>query len=121
GSMEVEPPKVASGSGEHPVALVVVSGKTLAAASAFYAKLFGWQVHPMSAELAGAVAPAGPTAALRSNVPPGFPGIVPYIAVRDVDAMLARVVAAGGAGGRGPPGVPLGGKLGLFTTPPGTI
>ena len=119
--MEVEPPKVPSGSGEHPVALVVVSAKNLAAASAFYPKLFGWQVHPMSAELAGAVAPAGPTAALRSNVPAGFPGIVPYIAVRDVDAMLARVVAAGGTVERAARSVPMVGKLALFKDPAGTI
>ena len=63
--MEFEMPKVPSGSGEHPVALVVVSAKNLAAAGAFYAKLFGWQVQPFSAELAGVLAPGGPPAALR--------------------------------------------------------
>src|SRR5262249_54899359 len=36
GSMEFEMPKVPSGSREHPVALVVVSAKNLAAASEFY-------------------------------------------------------------------------------------
>jgi uncharacterized protein (TIGR03067 family) len=121
GSMEFETPKVSSGSGEHPVALVVVSAKNLAAASAFYSKLFGWQVHPMSAELASAVPPAGPIAALRSNAPAGFPGIVPYIAVRDVDAMLGRVVAAGGTAERAARSVPGVGKLALFKDPTGTI
>src|SRR5262245_40638073 len=121
GSMSFEMPKVPSGSGEHPIALVVVSAKDLAAASKFYSKLFGWQVHPMSAELAGAVAPAGPAAALRSNVPAGFPGVVPYIAVRDVDAMLGRVVAAGGTVERATRSVPMVGKLALFKDLTGTI
>lgn len=121
GSMEFEMPKVPSGSGEHPVALVVVFAKNLVAASEFYSKRFGWQVHPMSAELAGAVTPAGPTAALRSSVPAGFPGIVPYIAVRDVDAMLARVVAAGGTVERAARSVPRVGKMALFKDPAGTI
>src|SRR5881394_669390 len=95
--MEFEMPKVPAGSGKHPVALVVVSANDLAASSAFYAKLFGWQVQPMSPELAGVVAPGGPTAALRANVPAGFPDMVPYIGVPDVNAMLKQVVAAGGA------------------------
>jgi predicted enzyme related to lactoylglutathione lyase len=119
--MSFEMPQVPRGSGEHPVALVVVSAKNLAAATAFYSKLFGWQVHPMSAELAGAVAPAGPTTALRSNVPAGFPGVVPYIAVEDVDAMLARVVGAGGTVERAARNVPMIGKLALFKDPAGTI
>src|SRR5213593_523038 len=119
--MGFEMPKVPEGSGEHPIALVVVSAKDLAAASEFYSRLFGWQVHPMSAELAGAVAPAGPTAALRSNVPAGFPGIVPYIAVPDVDAMLARVVAAGRTVERAARSVPMVGKLALFKDLSGTI
>jgi uncharacterized protein len=121
GSIEFETPSVPRGSGEHPVALVVVSAKNLAAASKFYSKLFGWQILPMSAELAGAVAPAGPSAALRSNVPAGFPGVVPYIAVQDVDAMLARVVAAGGTIERPARSVPMVGKLALFKDPAGSI
>jgi hypothetical protein len=40
----------------------------------------------MSAELSGVVTPGGLTAALRSNIPVGFPGMVPYIGVPDVDA-----------------------------------
>src|SRR5262249_32874943 len=96
GSMEFEHPKVPSGSGEHPIALVVVSAKNLAAAGKFYSKLFGWQVHPMSPELAGAVAPAGPTAAFRADVPAGVPRVGPPITLRDVDPILAAVVPAGG-------------------------
>src|SRR5438128_5120141 len=119
--MEFEMPKVPRGSGEHPIALVVVAAKDLTAASEFYCKLFGWQVHPMSAELAGAVAPAGPAAALRSNVPAGFPGIVPYIAVPDVDAMLARAVAAGGTVERAARSVPMVGKLARFKDPSATM
>jgi len=106
--MGFEMPQVPRGSGEHPIALVVVTANNLAASGAFYSKLFGWQLQPFSAELAGVVAPGGPTGALRSNVPAGFPGMVPYIGVRDMDAILSRLVAGGGTIERAPwilPGV----------------
>src|SRR5207244_8989137 len=99
-------PKVPRGSGEHPIALVVVSAKDLAAASKFYSKLFGWQVHPMSAELAGAGAPARPPPALRSNLPPGSPRLVPHITPPHVGAMPAPGAAAGGPAEPGAPGGP---------------
>src|SRR5262245_42111118 len=121
GSMEFEMPKVPSGSGEHPIAMVVVAANNLAASSAFYAKLFGWQIHPFSPELAGVMAPGGLPAALRSNVPAGFPGMVPYVGVRDVDAMLARVVAAGGTIERAAWKLPGIGKLARFKDAAGTI
>ena len=117
--MEVELPKVPSGTGKHPIALVVVSANNLAASGTFYSKLFGWQIHPMSAELMGVVAPGGPTAALRSGIPAGFPGMVPYIAVPDVDAALSRVVAAGGTIEKATWNVPMVGKLPHFQTRPG--
>jgi predicted enzyme related to lactoylglutathione lyase len=119
--MSFEMPQAPRGSGEHPIALVVVTANNLAASSPFYSKLFGWQVQPFSAELAGVIAPGGLPAALRCNVPTGFPGMVPYIGVRDVDAMLARIVAAGGTIERAawkPPGI---GKLARFKDPTGTI
>jgi predicted enzyme related to lactoylglutathione lyase len=119
--MDFAMPQVPRGSGEHPIALVVVTANSLAASSTFYSKVFGWQVQPMSAELAGVIAPGGPTAALRANVPAGFPGMVPYIGARDVDAMLARVVAAGGTIERAAVKLPGIGKLARFKEPTGTI
>lgn len=119
--MDFEMPQVPRGSGEHPITLVVVTANNLAASSTFYSKLFGWQVQPMSAELAGAITPGGLPAGLRSNVPGGFPGMVPYIGVRDVDAMLSRVVAAGGTIERAARKLPGIGKLALFKDPTGTI
>jgi predicted enzyme related to lactoylglutathione lyase len=119
--MGFEMPKVPEGSGEHPIALVVVSANNLAASSAFYSRLFGWQPQPMSAELTGIVAPAGPTVALRSNIPAGFPGMVPYIRVAEVEAMLARLLAAGGTIERPPWSLPMVGKLARFKDPTGTI
>src|SRR5262245_4419732 len=119
--MGFEMPKVPQGSGRHPIALVVVSANNLAAATAFYSKLFGWQMHPFSAELIGVIAPGGPTAALRSNVPAGFPGMVPYIGVPDVEAMLSRVVAAGGTIERAALKLPGIGKLARFKDPSGTV
>src|SRR5262245_34876790 len=119
--MGIELPKVPAGNGKHPITLVVISANNLAASGAFYAKLFGWQVHPMSAELAGIVAPAGPTAALRSNIPAGFPGMVPFIGVPDVNAMLTKLVAAGATIERAPLVVPMVGKMARFKDPAGTI
>jgi predicted enzyme related to lactoylglutathione lyase len=120
-AMGFEIPKVPSGSGKHPIALVVVSANDLAASGKFYSKLFGWQLQPMSAELTGVVAPGGPTAALRSQIPAGFPGIVPYIAVSNVEEALARVVAAGGTIEKATWTVPMVGKLARFKDPSGTI
>jgi predicted enzyme related to lactoylglutathione lyase len=119
--MGFEMPKVPRGSGEHPIALVVVTANNLAASRTFYSRLFGWHLEPFSPDLAGIVAPAGPTGALRSNVPPGFPGMVPYVRVPDVDAMLSRLVAAGGAVERAPWNLPGVGKLARFKDPTGTI
>ena len=118
--MSFEMPPVPRGTGKHPIALVVVSANN-AASSAFYSKLFGWQLQPMSAELTGFVPPAGPSGALRSNVPDGFPGLVPYLAVPDVDAMLARVVDAGCAIEKPGWTVPMVGRLARFKDPSGTI
>lgn len=119
--MGFEMPKVPKGNGEHPIALVVVSANNLAASSAFYSRLFSWQLQPMSAELTGVVAPAGPTGALRSKVPAGFPGMVPYLGVPDVEAMLARLVAAGGTIERAAWSLPMVGTLARFKDPSGTI
>src|SRR5438270_11086643 len=117
--MGFEMPKVPAGSGQHPIDLVVVSANSLAASGEFYSKLFGWQVHAMSAELTGVVAPASPMVALRSNVPAGFPGMVPYIGVPDVKAMLERLEAAGGSIERAPWVLPTVGKLARFKDPKG--
>jgi predicted enzyme related to lactoylglutathione lyase len=119
--MGFEMPTVPEGSGQHPITLVVVSANNLAASSAFYSKLFGWQLQAISTELTAFVPSAGPTGALRSNVATGFPGMVPYIAVHDVDAALARVVAAGGAIEKTSWSVPMVGKLARFKDPAGTI
>ena len=114
-------PRIPAGSGEHPIALVVVSANDLDASGAFYSRLFGWQLQKMSAELTGVGLPAGPMAALRSNVPGGFPGMVPYIGVREVDSMLARVVTAGGTVERPPWSLPMVGKLARFKDSNGTL
>ena len=119
--MGVEMPRVPEGNGTHPIHLVVLSANNLGASTAFYSKLFGWQVHPMSAELTAVVAPAGPTVSLRSNVPDGFPGMVPFVGVPDVEGALARVVAAGGSVERAAWNVPMVGKLARFKDLSGTI
>jgi predicted enzyme related to lactoylglutathione lyase len=119
--MGFDMPQVPAGSGKHPFVLIVISANDLAASSSFYARVFGWQLQTMSAELTGFVPPAGPPGALRANVPAGFPGMVPYIGVADVDAMLEKVVSAGGAVERAPWVMPGAGKLARFKDPSGTI
>lgn len=119
--MGFEMPKVPSGTGNHPISLVVLTAKDLAESRAFYSNLFGWKVEPNSAELTGVLAPAGPMAALRSNASSGFPGTVPYIRVPDVDGMLSKVMAAGGTLERAPWDVPGVGQLARFKDPTGTI
>jgi predicted enzyme related to lactoylglutathione lyase len=119
--MGFEMPQVPVGNGQHPITLVVVSANNLVASGAFYSRVFGWHLEPISAELIAFAGPAGPTGALRSNVEAGFPGMVPYVAVPDVDAALARVVAGGAAVQKTSWSVPAVGKLARFKDPGGTI
>jgi predicted enzyme related to lactoylglutathione lyase len=119
--MGFEIPKVPQGTGEHPIPLVVISANNLAESATFYSKLFGWQTQPLSAELTAVMMASGPSAALRASVPDGFPGVVPFVSVRDVEAALERVVAAGGSIERAPWSIPLAGKLARFKDPSGTI
>jgi uncharacterized protein len=119
--MAFEMPKVPQGSGKHPIALVAISANNLTASSVFYSKLFGWELQPLSAELTAFIPPAGPTGAFRANIPSGFPGMVPYIAVPDVDAMLKRVVAADAMIEKPSWSVPMVGKLARFKDTSGTI
>jgi DNA polymerase-3 subunit epsilon len=115
-------PDVPRGSGNHPITLVVITARDLAASGAFYAKIFGWQMMPMSAELTAFSAPgSGPFGALRSNLPAGFPGMVAYIGVGDIDAMLKQIVSAGGSVEKSPWNVPMVGKLARFKDAGGTI
>lgn len=114
-------PVVPAGSGAHPISLVVISASNLAASTTFYSTLFGWQAQPLSAELTAVVAPAGPSAALRANIPEGFPGMVPFIGVPDVNEALERVVSAGASVERATFTVPVVGKLARFMDPSGTI
>ena len=117
----MEMPTPPAGSGQHPVVLVVISANNLDASSAFYAKLFGWQMMSMSSELMAVVTPGGPSAALRANVPPAFPGIVPYIGVTSVNPVMERVVSSGGQVERVSWTVPMMGTLARFRDVSGTI
>lgn len=119
--MGVEMPVVPEGSGKHPIHLVVISANDMAASTAFYSQVFGWQPHPMSAELTAVVAPAGPSVALRSTIPDGFPGMVPYVGVPNVKESLAHAVALGGSVECAPWSVPMVGTLARFKDPSGTI
>ena len=114
-------PAAPAGSGQHPVALVVLSANDLAASSTFYNSVFGWPMMKVSAELTAVAATVGPMIALRANVPDEYPGMVPFIRVHDVNAMLERAVAAGGAIERAPWKMPMMGTLARFRDVSGTI
>ncbi len=112
---------VPAGRGEHPVRLVAISANQLAASGAFYAKVFGWRVQPLTDEWSAVIPPAGPLVALRGKVGEGFPGVVPFIGVKDVEAHLARVVAAGGAVQKEPWRIAMVGTMARFTDASGTL
>ena len=114
-------PTPPAGNGQHPVALVVISANDLAASSAFYASVFGWQMMPMSPELSGAAARGGPAIALRAGMPEGFPGIVPFLRVPNVPAALEQVVAGGASVERVPWNIPGMGTMARFADTSGTI
>jgi predicted enzyme related to lactoylglutathione lyase len=113
--------EVPAGSGKHPILMVAIAAGDLAASVAFYRHVFGWQTHAVTPEITVALAGGGPVVSLRANSPAGFPGMVPFIRVPDIDAALADVAAAGGALERAPWSVPMGGTLARFTDPSGTI
>lgn len=119
--MSFELPQIPKGSGGHPLAMVVISARDLAASSAFYSKVFGWIIEPMSPEVASFGTPAGPQGALRAGLDDGFPALVPYLGVTDVAATLARVLAAGGTLEKAPWSQPGAGNLARFKSPGGTL
>ncbi len=119
--MSQDTPAAPVWSGKHPILMVVLSANDLAASTAFYARLFGWQTYPMSAELVAAVAPAGPSVTLRARTAEGFQGMVPFLSVTDPAATLERVVAAGGSIEREPWDVPMIGRVARFRDPSGTV
>jgi predicted enzyme related to lactoylglutathione lyase len=101
--------------------MIVLAANQLAASSAFYASVFGWQLHPLGGELTAAVARSGPTITLRADTPEGFQGMVPFLGTADVAATLERVVQGGGAIERAPWQAPMAGTLARFTDPAGTV
>lgn len=119
--MDVEIPEVPAGNGRHPITLLVLSAGNLPASTAFYAGIFGWRMEPVSPELTVAAAPEGPAVSLRADVPDGFPGTVPFIAVPDVHAALKAVAEAGGSIDHDTWHMPATGRLARFKDPSGTI
>lgn len=120
-TMSMTMPEIPRGNGLHPISMIVVSANKMPDSIAFYGKLFGWQMHPLSAELTAVVTPSGPTVALRSNVPEGFQGIVPMIQVNEIQKALDGVVASGATVERAPWTMPMIGKLARFADASGTI
>ena len=112
---------IPAGDGKHPITMVVISTKDLAASTAFYSAVFGWQLQRLSPELASGMASGGPVVSIRTVTTEGFPAMVPFIAVSDVQRALDQVVAAGGTVERAPWQVPAAGTLARFKDACGTI
>jgi len=119
--MTSQAPAFAQGTGAFPITLVVITATDLVASGNFYSQVFGWHVQQMSAELSGAMTPSGPMAALRTGVPQGGPGMIPFIACTDVEATLGRAVAAGGAVDKPAWVVLNAGQRARFSDPSGTV
>lgn len=73
-------------------------------AQAFYAKLFGWQVHPMGEGAGGWIETGGVRGGLHGGDPD--PGIVVYFDVPDLEAALKTVGELGGEPGHASPHEP---------------
>lgn len=113
--------RVPAGSGLHPVMMVAIAARDLAASVAFYRTLFGWQAHAVSPDIAVVSLPQGPAVVLRADAPEGFQGMVPFIRVDDVAATIASVVAAGATIETAPWSAPMGGTLARIADPSGTL
>jgi hypothetical protein len=109
------------GTGNNPILFVIISANDLAASTKFYADLFGWRTHEVTPDLIGAAVPAGPNVGLRAGLPEGFPSVIPYLGVPDVDAALEQIVAAGGSIELAAWDAPTGNRLARFKDPSGTI
>ncbi len=116
--MSMEIPK---GSGRHPITLIAITANQLRESTLFYSKVFGWQTQPVTKEVTGAVAQGGPAIVLRAETPTGFPGMVPFIAVPDVEKALEQALASGATIERAVWSVPMAGKLARFKDPSGTV
>ncbi|MGE0439835.1 MAG: VOC family protein [Gemmatimonadales bacterium] len=115
------PSPAPDGTGRHPILMVAIAANDLAASKAFYQKVFAWQAHQITPDILAVGLPAGPAVTLRANTPAGFQGVVPFVAVPDIDQALASATAAGGSLERAPWSVPMAGKLARFRDPSGTI
>jgi predicted enzyme related to lactoylglutathione lyase len=82
-----------------PVSYVELNSPDLSATTAFLADVFGWQLQAFAAP-DYLVAPRGEAPGVDTGVMPsrdGRPRAIPVIRVTDLDASLARVIAAGGS------------------------
>lgn len=119
--MSADMPQVPPGSGKHPIFMVVISANDLPASTAFYSKLLGCSVMPMGAEVSVLLPDSGPGITLRSNNPPGFPGVVPFIGVPKVEPALDQAVTAGATVEKAPWKLPMVGTLARFRDTSGTL
>ncbi len=114
-------PPVPIGSGKHPVIMVALAANDLAASTAFYRDVFGWQLANLSSELASATFAAGPAVTLRANTAAGFQSAVPFVAVSNVQLAMESAVAAGASVERAPWQAPMIGTLARVSAPGGTV
>lgn len=92
----------ASHTNRHPAVMFEIIAKDQARAKAFYAEVFGWRYETGTGGFAYVHFPADTTPLLGGigQAQTGVPGFEPgrnfYLRVEDLDATIARAVAAGG-------------------------
>jgi uncharacterized protein len=95
------------------------------AASAFYAKLFGWTMEAMDMGMPYHVVKVGEAAiggvmGMPPGAPPGMPPTwVTYVTVADVDALVKQVEGLGGKVHMPPTDIPTVGRFAVIADPQG--
>jgi predicted enzyme related to lactoylglutathione lyase len=106
-----------------PVTTFEITGKDIAALSAFYAGAFDWKLGaPQPAYTMVFPTEGSPVAGVLTPVRPGTPGhAMFYVQVGDIDAKLAQIEQLGGRTVLPRTGVPDGPTIGRFADPEGNV
>jgi predicted enzyme related to lactoylglutathione lyase len=89
-------PQVPAGSAEHPVCWLEIVTNDVAKSQAFYSGLFGWHIEAMG-DFVMFLLPDGPSGNFKTDAEPGMQGAIPHIYAKDMQAVLDKVAAHGGA------------------------
>jgi predicted enzyme related to lactoylglutathione lyase len=89
-------PEMPKGSGENNIGWMELTTKDAAGFQKFYGELFGWSFQPFQDDYFMYQTPKGVMGGVRINPPEGSPNCTYFIGVKDLDATMASIEAAGG-------------------------